>query len=189
MVFKMFSPISNIKSVLCIALCLTLSCVVYAKHSLAQDIRIGVVDVERILAQSAAGKSIEKQLSVRRESFQKEFSARENNLMASQKNLIARKNELSNEEFAQQRKSFENQLLETRNLFKKRRRAIDKGLSTALINLRKHLVELTAEVADDKKLTVVLTRDSVVIVEKNMDITEEVLLRLNAKVPQINLNM
>ena len=155
----------------------------------AKEFKIGVVDVERILVQSAAGKSIEKQLNARRESFQKEFSAREDNLMASQKTLVERKNDLSAEDFATQRKSFENQLLETRNLFKKRRSALDKGLGKALGNLRKNLVQVTAEVADQKGLTVVLTRDSVVIVEKEMDITEVVLARLNAQVSQIDLGM
>ena len=162
---------------------------VFASSAWAHDVKIGVVDVERILVQSAAGISIEKQLTARRELFQKEFSARENNLMAAQKTLVERKNDLSAEEFSAQRKSFETQLLETRNLFKKRRSALDKGLGNALGSLRKHLVQVTAEVADQQGITVVLTRDSVVIVEKEMDITEDVLFQLNAKVSQINLDM
>jgi len=161
-----------------------------ASHNVyAQDMNIGVVDIEKILSDSSAGKSIEAQLKTRREAFQKEFTAREDNLMASQKTIIQQKSELNSEEFAAQRKSFENQLAETRNLFKKRRGSLDRGLGKALSSLRKHIVQVTAEVADERGIKIVVTRDSVVIAAKEMDITDVVLSRLNKKVSNITLDV
>ena len=155
----------------------------------AQDMDIGVVDIEKILNDSSAGKSIETQLKTRREAFQKEFTAREDNLMASQKTIIKQKSELNAEDFAVQRKNFENQLAETRNLFKKRRGSLDRGLGKALSILRKHIAQVTAEVADERGIKIVMTRDSVVIVAKEMDITETVLSRLNKKISNITLEV
>ena len=154
----------------------------------AQNLKIAVVDVEKILSVSSAGKSIQSQLKTKRESFQKEFSAREDNLMISQKALIKQKTELSAEEFTSKRKSFEQQLLETRNLFQKRRKSLDKGLGNALAQLRKHIINVAAEVSNQEGYQMVLTRDSVVIVEKEIDITDTVLTRLNAKVSNISIN-
>ena len=152
----------------------------------AADMKFAVVDVEQILNDSKAGKSIEKQLTDRRESFQKEFSTRENNLVSAEKKLIEEKKSLSAEDFAEKRKEFEKQFLETRNLFQKRRNSLDKGLGSALAQLRKSIIQVTAEIADEEGYQVVLTRDSVVIVAKEMEITQKVLARLNKTVKSIN---
>lgn len=155
----------------------------------AQQNKIAVVDVEKVINESKAGQSIQKQLSAKREVFQKEFTGRENNLMNAEKELLKKKSESSAEDFATQRKAFEKQLLETRNLFQKRRASLDKGLGNALSELRKNIIQVTAEIADENKYQVVLTRDSVVIIEKEMDITDKVLARLNKKTPNIQLNI
>ena len=157
--------------------------------SYAQDVSIAVVDVEKVLNDSRAGKSIQAQLTARREAFQKEFASRENKLVEAEKKLIEEKAEMPADEFATKRREFEQQLLETRNLFQKRRNSLDKGLNGALTDLRKNIIQVTAEVADEKDYKVVLTRDSVVIVEKEMDITETVLKRLDAKIQTIKLDV
>lgn len=155
----------------------------------AQEVKIAVVDVEKILSESQAGKSLQSQLNTRRESFQKEFATREDTLMASQKNLMQQKGNLTAEEFSTKRTAFEKELFETRSLFQKRRNSLDKGLGTALSQLRQNIIQVTAEVANEAKYQIVLTRDSVVIIEKEMDITDSVLLRLNAKVSNIPLTI
>lgn len=152
-------------------------------------IKIAVVDLEKIISDSSAGKSIQKQLKTRRESFQKEFSGRENKLMTAQKALAQEKKDITPEEFSKKRQDFEKQLLETRNLFQKRRSALDKGLGNALADLRKNIIQVTAEVADEGGFQVVLTRSSVVVIQKEMDITESVLKRLNKKISNIKLDV
>lgn len=154
----------------------------------AQDLAIAVVDVEKVTSVSKAGKSIQEQLKSRREAFQKEFSDREDQLMKAEKTLVKQKTDLNADEFAKKRKEFEKQLLETRKLFQKRRNSLDKGLGKALATLRKNIIEVTASIADEKKYQVVLTRDSVVIVQKEMDITKDVLSRLNKKISKIKLD-
>ncbi len=155
----------------------------------AQNIKIAVVDIDKVLSTSKAGKSVEQQLKTRREAFQKEFTAREDGLTASQKALVKQKADLTPEEFAAKRKEFEKQLLETRNLFQKRRNSLDKGLGNALAALRKNIIQVTAEVANEKNYQIVLTRDSVVIAEKEIDITDIVLNRLNTTVSNIPLDL
>jgi len=148
---------------------------------------IVVVDVDRILSASSAGQSVQNQLKTKRESFQKEFSAREDNLLQAQNNLVEQKENMTPEDFMVKRKEFEKQLLDTRSLFQKRRNTLDKGLSKALADLRKNIIQVTAEVADEKGYQIVMTRDSVVIVEKELDITDTVLSRLNERVSNISL--
>ncbi len=155
----------------------------------AQNVKLAVVDVEKMLSESKAGKSIQTQLTNRRESFQQEFTTRENDLMNSEKDMVKKKQTMSVEEFANERKAFEKQLFETRSLFQKRRNSLDKGLGNALGELRKHIIKTTAEIAEEQNFQVVLTRDSVVIIEKEMDITDQVLARLDKNIQSINLDI
>ncbi|MEM8834037.1 MAG: hypothetical protein AAGB32_05815, partial [Pseudomonadota bacterium] len=50
-------------------------------QAVAKESSIAVLDLDKILKESSAGKSIEKQLQEKREAVQKEFSSRENNLV------------------------------------------------------------------------------------------------------------
>lgn len=155
----------------------------------ADDSNIAVVDIDKLLNESKAGQSIAKQVQDKQAAFQKEFSTKEKELLDAQKTLAEQRQSLSTEEFAKKRKEFEDKLLETRKLFQKRRTDLDRALSEALLQLRKNVIEVTAAVAQKHDYDIVLTRDSVVIAEKALDITEPVLNDLNAKVSNIKLSL
>ena len=148
---------------------------------------IAIVDMDKILSESLAGKSIQSQLKKKREAFQQEFAQRENNLVDSEKKLIQDKASLTPEAFEVKRKDFEKQLLETRNLFQKRRNILDRAVNKALSILRENVMKVTAQIAEQEKVALVLTRDSVVIMDKNLDITDKVLSKMNASTKTIPL--
>ena len=144
-----------------------------------------VIDIDALIAESEAGKSIEDQFKKSRDAFQQEFSKKEAELGQTEKSIISQKNDLSVEELAKKRKAFESDLLETRKLFQKRRNALDKGLAEAMKELRSQIVKASADEAEQKGYHAVFLRESVVIVEKELDITKQVLDRLNAQVKSI----
>lgn len=158
-----------------------------ATSSARADNNIAVVDIDKLLNESKAGQSISTQVQDKQAAFQKEFSAKEKELLEAQKTLVEQRQSLSAEDFAKKRKEFEEKLLETRKLFQKRRTDLDRALSEALLSLRKSVIEVTAAVAEKNDYDIVLTRDSVVIAEKALDITDVVLSDLNAKVDNIRL--
>jgi Skp family chaperone for outer membrane proteins len=155
----------------------------------AADLSIAVVDVEKILAESKAAQSLQTQLQAKKESFQKEFSEKEKQLKSAENTLISEKEKLSAEEFAKKRKSYEEKVIQTRKEFQKSRASLDAGLSKAMLELRKSIVEAAAKVANDKSYDVVLTRESVLIAEKALDITDDVLKAINEKVTNIPLKL
>lgn len=157
--------------------------------SYAAESKIAVVDIEKLLNESKAGKSIAKQVQDKQAAFQKEFSKKEKELSEAQKKLIEEKKSLSAEDFAKKRKEFEEKLIETRKLFQTRRTTLDRALSEALSELRKNVIEIAATAAEKEGYDVVLTRDSVVIADKDLDITERILKDLNAKIDNIKLSL
>ena len=166
-----------------------LSLPLFSVQAMAQGQSVAVVDINKILSESKAGKSIQKQLNERREAFQKEFSSREDKLAKAQKKLIEQQKENNTEEFNKKRKEFETQLTETRKLFQKRRQSLDLALNNALDELRKNVIQVTAEISNKKNYALVVKRNSVVIAQKELDITEDVLNSLNKKITKIKLNV
>ncbi len=150
---------------------------------------IAVVDIEKILNESKAGKALKKQLEKKRKEFQNEFSSKEKSLQDSAKKLIEKKDEMEAEKLAAERKKFETQLLETRKLFQKRRASLDRGLTKAMQKLRREVIEIAAALAEEKKYKAILMRDSVVIVQKELDETDELLKRLDKKVSSVDLKV
>ncbi len=150
---------------------------------------IAVIDIEKVLNESKAGKGLKKQLEKKRKEFQKEFSQKEKSLQDAGKKLIEQKDDLEPEKLAEERKKFETQLLETRKLFQKRRSDLDKGVAKAMQELRREVIQIAAEVAEEKNYKAILMRDSVVIVQKELDATDELLKRLDKKISSIDLKI
>jgi len=160
-----------------------------AKVQAADAPTIAIVDVEQILADSKAAQGLQKQIQAKKEAFQKEFAAKEKELKSAETTLLAEQGKVTAEEFAKKRKAYEEKILETQKLFKKRRGSLDEGLNKAMSELRKSIVEAAATVADEKDYDIVLTRESVLIAEKALDITKDVLKALDDKTTDIKLTV
>lgn len=172
-----------------VAIVTLFACTLLSLPAQAQAPTIAIVDVEKVLTESKAAQSLQKQLQTKKEAFQKEFSAKEKQLRGTETALLAEREKLSAEEFAKKRKAYEESIIETRKLFQKSRNSLDQGVAKAMIELRKNIVEATAKIADEKGYDIVLTRESVLIAEKNLDITTDVLKALDARVSNIPLKV
>ncbi len=173
-----------------IILCASFILVGAPSHSMAvETLSIAMVDVEKILSESKASKSLQAQIQSKREAFQKEFSAKEKELKGRETTLIQEKEKLSAEEFAKKRKSYEEKIIETRKLFQKRRNGLDSGLNKAMSELRKSIVDAASKVADEKGYDLLLTRESVLIADKKLDVTNEVLKKLDEIQGDIKLSV
>lgn len=154
-----------------------------------EGLKFAVVDINALLNDSAAGKSIQEQLEKKRSEFQEEFSKRESELRQVEKNIIDKKGKVPIEELEKEKEKFESGLLETKKLFRERRAALDRGLAIAMQELRKKIIQAAAEIAEEEGYQAILTREGVVVVEKEFDITQDVLKKLDKKTKSIPLDV
>lgn len=153
------------------------------------ETKIGVVNIQEIMSESKAAKSIQKQLDTHREAFQKEFSKHERSLVDQEKGIIESRAELSSEEFSKKRQDFEAKLLETRKLVQKRQRSLELAAGESLKVLRVEVVKIVAELADSEDYDIILTRQNVILAHKSMDITSHIMTRLNKSLKTIELKV
>lgn len=151
--------------------------------------QLAVVDMQQILSDSAAAKSILAQLKDQRAAIEKDIKGMEEGLKKDEQALIKKKEGAKPEEFAAARKEFEKKLIESRTKVQKRRHAADEAFNKAISELRENIVTVVSDIAAEKKIQLVITKQNVVIGDKSLEITDEVMKALNAKVKTIKVKI
>ena len=150
---------------------------------------IAIVDIQNLLQESKAAVSIQDQLNDQRKSFQKEFSKFEDELKAAEKELASQRSDLSADEFKKKREDFEDQLIKTRSIVQKRKNALDEALKAAMKEVRVEILEIVADLAEKNDYKLVMSRQNVIIVDKEIDITKTVLNKINKSLKNIKLDV
>ncbi len=173
-------------SILIVALLLlSFSAPVQAQESTS----IAVVDVQKLLTESKAAKDIQKQLKKYREKFMEHLSKEEQALKKTEKDLIEKKADMAPEDFAKERKAFEEKFLETRRFAQKQKRALDEATVKAMANLEAELYKAVQSIADDKGYDLIISRQNVVLGAKALDISEDAMSKLNDAISKIELDV
>jgi outer membrane protein len=146
---------------------------------------VAVVDVQFILQEAAASKSIQKQLEAQRETYQSEISKQEDRLRAAEQEMNRQRSIVSPDEFAQQRREFEQQVADVQRTVQARKRVLDQAFNESMTKVRDAVLQTVTEVAGEQKATLVLAKQQVVLAEKSLDLTATVLERVNKKLPSV----
>tara|TARA_B100001057_G_scaffold454676_1_gene500639 strand:+ start:2266 stop:2784 length:519 start_codon:yes stop_codon:yes gene_type:complete len=150
--------------------------------------KIVYLDVEKIMQQSIAGKSIIAQLKKKRELSISNFKKKEKEIRDNEKKIIAQKNVLSKEEFEKNiielRKDISNYQKErnktSNDIAKSRVKA-----STKLIN---KLTPILEEYSKKNSIRIIVQKKNIVMGKKEDDITKDILELVNQKVKSIKLD-
>ena len=174
------------KHALGILFCALLLLTGYSAEAKAEQ-TIAVVDVRKLVEESAAGKSIQTVLKTKRDALQKEANAFEKKMREDEQAVIKSSKESKPEEFAAKKKAFEENFVKTRQSILKRTTDLDNQRKAALRKLQEHIGAVTADLADEKKIKLVVDRELVVIVDQSLDMTDAALKALDARVKSIPL--
>ncbi len=147
---------------------------VYAAEAALPAPVIGVVDIQKILADLPVTKEIQKQLEDLRKSFATEVGKYEAELRKADKSLAEAQKKLSETEFAKKRTAFENRIGEVQKIVETRKAQLDKALSGAMEKVNAKVMEAISQVAKAKGLNLVLFPMSVAYSAETLDISKEV---------------
>ena len=88
---------------------------------------------------------------------------------------------LSADEYDKQIKAFQQRVTQLQQDIQKKRQAIDNAYQKAQSDIRSEALSVIAEIAREMKLDLVLNRDSSLIFLPHLNISDEVLTRLNER--------
>ena len=150
--------------------------------------KIVYLDVEKIMQQSIAGKSIIAQLKKKRELSISKFKKKEKEIIDKEKKLISQKNVLSKEQF-------ESKIIELRkdisNYQKDRNKTsneIGKSRVNASTKLINKLTPILEEYSKKNSIRIIVQKKNIVMGKKEDDITKDILELVNQKVKNIKLD-
>lgn len=183
-------PVS-VKTLMIFALVFMCGTLAPVKKSSASEggTRIAVIDVQNLLNELKAAKNVQEQIQKKRKALQDEFSKKERDLRDEQENIIKNAKDKSPEDLKKERIAFEKKLLDMRKLVQEEQRKLEKAANDALQTLRMEILKIVADIADDKKYDIVLSRQNVVLADKGMEISDQVMKELNKSLKKIKLDI
>ena len=146
-----------------------------------QVTRIGLVDLDGVLRRSSGTVKVRQLLDEQRLTFQEEFTKREAELQATEKALQADRELLSEDAFNERLRAFEDEVAEMQRQIQYRRQALDRAFQEAQRNLRGLALDIVKQIASEHKLDLVLSQESVLIFLPTLNVSEEVLARLDER--------
>ncbi len=149
--------------------------------------RIAAIDVQRIYRESAAAKTFRREIDKQRAAVQDQFRAREKALLETDKELKRQRTILSSEIFAQKSQELAKQVANLNRDIQNHNKTLKDLLDRGIREVQKSLIDVVQEIAVERGLDLVITAGSVVLQNPQLDITEEAMARLNARLPVLSL--
>ena len=152
-----------------------------------EPVSLAVVDFRGVLAKSEAARNIRSAVDEKRQELRKYFLEVENSLRDEQKNLSKKRSIVTAEAFEQRARKLKEKAQSAQKLAQTSNQKLKKSFDQAMDKVQKELLRIVAEVAEETGVGVVLFRSAIVIAVKKLDISKEVLQRLNKKLPEVKV--
>lgn len=156
----------------------------------AQDIAppvIIIVDVQQILRDSLVAKNVQTQMTQRTDRYTKEVSDQENGLRRTQDELERQRTVLSADAFNAKMRDFQQRYDALDHGVQATRQALQQAYNDAMTKVENTALQIIADIAAERKANLVVTKAAVLFTAQGLDITQEVIRRLDEKLPNVPL--
>ena len=143
--------------------------------------RIVLVDLDGVLRAADANNRVRELLDGQRAKFQEEFRAIEVNLQQSERDLLAKRELMAKDEYEKLVIAFQARVSSVQKEIQYKRQSIDNAYQKALSDIRKLAIEVITKIASEREIDLILNRNSSLIFLPHLNISDEVLTRLNER--------
>ena len=150
--------------------------------------KIVYLDVEKIMQESIAGKSIISQLKKKRELSISKFKKKEKDIVDKEKKLISQKNVLSKDEFENKIKVLRGDISNYQKERSKILNDINQSRIKATTKLISKLTPILEEYSKKNSIRIIVQKKNIVMGKKEDDITKDILDLVNQKIKSIKID-
>ena len=143
--------------------------------------RIALVDLDGVLRAADANNRVRELLDGQRAKFQEEFRAIEVNLQQSERDLLAKRELMAKDEYDKLVTAFQARVSSVQKEIQYKRQSIDNAYQKASNDIRGLAIKVITKIASEREIDLILNRDSSVIFLPHLNISDEVLTRLNER--------
>lgn len=154
----------------------------------ADEFTYGIVDMIKIRREAEAAKTLKADLDAKLKEYSQQFAKKEEGLRKSEQELVKQQGKLSKEEFDKKRKEFQTSVASFQKQLAERKNILDNVYNESMTKLQTEILKATADVAKKKELKAVFSQEAMVLADPSLDITKEVLEKLNGAIKKIPLS-
>ncbi len=148
---------------------------------------IGILDVEKIVKESVAMRDIQNKVTKKQDEYQKEVTKKQSALEAEQKKLESKKNTFSKEALEKEVTAFEKKVDDLKTFVDKKQNSLKKASMDGMGKVNDKIKDIIADISKEKDLDVIMPSAQALYYKDELDISEEVLTRLNKKITKADV--
>lgn len=150
---------------------------------------IAVIDVQLIIRESTAMKAVREEVAGLREKFRAEVAQEEGRFREERAKLIRQRGVLTPQAFGRRRNQLVSKFAAVQRSLQAKSRGLEAASAATLREFQKSLFSVVEELAKERGYTLVLSRSRVPYTHPTYLATDDVLKRLNAKLPILKLQV
>ena len=149
---------------------------------------IGVIDINKILSDADAAVTATKQIEKIAIEIENEIKLSDEQIIKEQNSLIESQSVMAPEAFESKRNEYENKVQKYNNERQSKLMKIDELIAVSRNDILNAIKPILEEISDEKGITIILEKSSIMLNAEKMDITNEVLKKLNKSLPTIKVS-
>jgi Skp family chaperone for outer membrane proteins len=166
---------------------LTLVVYLLTSYNVAFGAQIGVLDVDKIIQESSAVVDIQKKVDAKKVAYETEINKKQSQLEVEQKKLEDKKITLSKEAFEKEVKGFETKVDDLKTYIDRKQNSLKKASIDAMGKVNDKVKTIVSDIAKEKELDTIIPASQTLYFKDELDITAEVLSRLNKKITKVEV--
>lgn len=151
-------------------------------------LNFAIVDMNKVMREATAGDQIRSELNAKSKQFHTELENQDKTLSAQKEALAKSRETMTEDAFEKKVKELQGKYGEAERLLQERRRTLDVASNTSRNKLLTEATKIIADIAKEKSYSAVFTQEAVLLAEPELDITDEVVKRMNASVKKIAID-
>jgi outer membrane protein len=151
------------------------------------ELVLGTVDFDRIIKESKAGKAIKSQYDKQKSAFKANLDQKRKAFGDQAQKLNAQKGTLSDNDFKTKVAELNAKGKAIEDSLAQSNQALDTNFTKAVGQIRSALLEITADIAKKRALTLVINMNDVILAADAYDFSDEAMKTLDATLPSVKL--
>ena len=157
-------------------------------NSLYADNSIAYIDMQKLMSQSLAGKNVNDKINNINKKNTKKFKETEKKFQEDEKILISQKNILEKKIFDEKVRVFRDKAI----IYQKNKRDAVMKMNNQRLSASKKIIDfvnpILAEYSEENSISFIMQKKYIIIGKSELDITDDIIKKLNLKVKKINLD-
>lgn len=170
-------------------ICTLIAAIIAPVFAHAANTKIAIVDMKKVVQESTAATALRNQLNQKRDQYKAQIEKEEQALKKAEKQLQEQRSILAPDAFATKQQEFRTKLMDVQRDIQKKRKNLDTAFNPAFNQVDAAVQTVIAELASEKGFNVAVPASLTLYAETSLDITNDVLKKLNEKIPTVKISI